>query len=284
MSKGFLVMPESGDREATKRAAAEVPTTLTSEQIAWGYRYLLGREPEFQAVMAAQARNHPDWRSFRDAVLKSVEFEGIQAQRLGQNAVEISRNPEKSDAARRTPERMSGPPKLNIPEAIALFKGLLWREPSEAEIERLKFEPHSLAIISTIWETEEFRRAVAPRLAERALGAFAVFFPDRTEKYLQLCSDLREGILPNGSSRRPDDIVFLAYILCLHRPADPLGFVQYTDNVARGVISVATLVRSLLNSGEAAATLVSDPPEDARTISEFAACLKHKWNSAECVI
>jgi len=78
--------------------------------------------------------------------------------------------------------------------------------------------------------------------------------------------------------------VFLAYILCLHRPPDPLGFAEYTDQLARREISVATLVKSFLSSGEAAATFASDPPEGAQTIAEFAACLNHKSDSAECVI
>ena len=50
---------------------------LTTEQIAWGYRYLLGREPESDTVTAGQARNNPDWRSFRNSLLGSAEFHAI---------------------------------------------------------------------------------------------------------------------------------------------------------------------------------------------------------------
>jgi hypothetical protein len=160
----------------------------------------------------------------------------------------------------------------------------MWREPSDAEIAQLESGPHAMAIISALWETHEYRRGVAPLLSERALDTFSIFFPGWTDKYLELCDDLRKGVLPDGASRRPVDIVFLAYILCLHRPPDPLGFVQYTDQLARGAIDAATVVKSLLASSEAAAVLVSDPSENAQTIAEFAACLKHKSSSAECVL
>lgn len=179
---------------------------------------------------------------------------------------------------------MFGPPKLNKNEARALFKGLMWREPSDEEVAKIESAPHAMAIVSAIWESAEFRSAVAPFLSERALDAFSIFFPGWTEKYLELCNDLRRGVLPDGGSRRPKDIVFLAYILCLHRPPDPLGFVQYTDQLARGTIDAATVVRSLLRSGEAAATLFCEPPANAQTIAEFARCLKHKSSAAEFVV
>jgi FkbM family methyltransferase len=51
---------------------------LTPEQVAWGYRYLLGREPESDKIIALQARNHTDWRSFRHSLLASAEFKGGQ--------------------------------------------------------------------------------------------------------------------------------------------------------------------------------------------------------------
>jgi hypothetical protein len=53
---------------------------LDAEEVKWGYRYVLGREPENDAVIAIQARAFPDWRRFRESLLKSDEFRALASQ------------------------------------------------------------------------------------------------------------------------------------------------------------------------------------------------------------
>jgi FkbM family methyltransferase len=47
---------------------------LTSDEVIWGYRYMLGRDPENRATAHRHAQNHVDWRDFRSALLASSEF------------------------------------------------------------------------------------------------------------------------------------------------------------------------------------------------------------------
>ena len=47
---------------------------LTRDEVIWGYRYILGREPESIRVINKHSRSHSNWRHFRDALLRSTEF------------------------------------------------------------------------------------------------------------------------------------------------------------------------------------------------------------------
>jgi FkbM family methyltransferase len=47
---------------------------LTSDEVIWGYRYVLGRDPESAAVIEGHMRVYRDWRHFRQALLSSAEF------------------------------------------------------------------------------------------------------------------------------------------------------------------------------------------------------------------
>ena len=47
---------------------------LTNDEVIWGYRYILGRDPESTAVIDRHMRAQPDWRNFRRALLNSPEF------------------------------------------------------------------------------------------------------------------------------------------------------------------------------------------------------------------
>jgi FkbM family methyltransferase len=47
---------------------------LTNDEVIWGYRYILGRDPENTAVLDRHIRAYPDWRNFRQALLNSSEF------------------------------------------------------------------------------------------------------------------------------------------------------------------------------------------------------------------
>lgn len=47
---------------------------LTTEAVIWGYRYLLGREPESLTVANEHVIHHADWQAFRRALLASSEF------------------------------------------------------------------------------------------------------------------------------------------------------------------------------------------------------------------
>ena len=55
---------------------------LTHDEVVWGYRYLLGRDPESAEVVALQAVQYADWPEFRAALLGSSEYaaRGIQEQ------------------------------------------------------------------------------------------------------------------------------------------------------------------------------------------------------------
>jgi FkbM family methyltransferase len=48
---------------------------LTKDEVAWGYRFMLGREPESEDVVNSHTRVVPDWRAFRAAILASHEFQ-----------------------------------------------------------------------------------------------------------------------------------------------------------------------------------------------------------------
>lgn len=47
---------------------------LTSDEVIWGYRYLLNRDPESASALERHMRTHDDWRRFRQALIKSTEF------------------------------------------------------------------------------------------------------------------------------------------------------------------------------------------------------------------
>jgi FkbM family methyltransferase len=47
---------------------------LTSDEVIWGYRYILGRDPENRVTANRHAQNHADWRDFRSTLLASSEF------------------------------------------------------------------------------------------------------------------------------------------------------------------------------------------------------------------
>lgn len=48
---------------------------LTKDEVAWGYRFMLGREPESEDVVNTHMRVVPDWPTFRAAILASQEFQ-----------------------------------------------------------------------------------------------------------------------------------------------------------------------------------------------------------------
>lgn len=52
---------------------------VSREEIAWAYRFILGREPEGESAYRAH-RSHPNWGAMRDAILQSTEAR----QRVGQ--------------------------------------------------------------------------------------------------------------------------------------------------------------------------------------------------------
>lgn len=52
---------------------------LTSDEVVWGYRYALGRDPESNLVLDRHKIAHDDWRQFRERLLSSAEF--LHAQR-----------------------------------------------------------------------------------------------------------------------------------------------------------------------------------------------------------
>lgn len=47
---------------------------LTKEAVIWGYRYLLGREPENLTVADGHLTHHANWQAFRKALLASAEY------------------------------------------------------------------------------------------------------------------------------------------------------------------------------------------------------------------
>lgn len=47
---------------------------LTSDEAIWGYRYILGRDPEDGSVLDRHMRAYPNWHNFRQALLNSSEF------------------------------------------------------------------------------------------------------------------------------------------------------------------------------------------------------------------
>jgi len=52
---------------------------LTHDEVVWGYRYILGRDPESDVVVRTHAATK-DVPAFRDALLRSKEFAGISIQ------------------------------------------------------------------------------------------------------------------------------------------------------------------------------------------------------------
>ena len=50
---------------------------LTHDEVVWGYRYILGRDPESEAVVHASAAAMKDVQTFRAVLLRSKEFAGI---------------------------------------------------------------------------------------------------------------------------------------------------------------------------------------------------------------
>jgi FkbM family methyltransferase len=47
---------------------------LTHDEVVWGYRYILGRDPESDAIVSASAAAMKDVQAFRSALLQSKEF------------------------------------------------------------------------------------------------------------------------------------------------------------------------------------------------------------------
>lgn len=50
---------------------------LTHDEVVWGYRYILGRDPESAEVVSATAPAVPDVPTFRKILLRSPEFESV---------------------------------------------------------------------------------------------------------------------------------------------------------------------------------------------------------------
>lgn len=53
---------------------------LTRDEVVWGYRYILGRDPESERVVQASAAAMKDVPAFRRALLQSTEFARLHAQ------------------------------------------------------------------------------------------------------------------------------------------------------------------------------------------------------------
>ncbi len=47
---------------------------LTVDEVIWGYRYILGRDPESASVLEQATRSTMDRRKFRQVLLRSQEF------------------------------------------------------------------------------------------------------------------------------------------------------------------------------------------------------------------
>lgn len=54
---------------------------LTNDEAIWGYRYILGRDPESNTVLERHVRAYSDWRNFRQALLDSSEFSRSRIER-----------------------------------------------------------------------------------------------------------------------------------------------------------------------------------------------------------
>ena len=67
---------------------------LTEAEVVWGYRYILGREPENMAIVRAHAATMKDCMTFRTALLRSEEFSRLYTQfrrsRAGVGTVAVS--------------------------------------------------------------------------------------------------------------------------------------------------------------------------------------------------
>ena len=64
--------------ERGKTDACITTEPLPREAVIWGYRYLLGREPEGDDIINEQAQSHVDWSSFRNSLLDSAEFQALR--------------------------------------------------------------------------------------------------------------------------------------------------------------------------------------------------------------
>lgn len=51
---------------------------LTRDEVIWGYRYILGREPESEAVIAQHIASVADWPALRHSMLKLSEFHWLR--------------------------------------------------------------------------------------------------------------------------------------------------------------------------------------------------------------
>ncbi len=55
-------------------------SVLTHDEVVWGYRYILGRDPENDAIVTATAAAVQDVQTFRRILLRSAEFERLSIQ------------------------------------------------------------------------------------------------------------------------------------------------------------------------------------------------------------
>lgn len=71
-------------REATSCGAEEGESkpVLTHDEVVWGYRYILGRDPESEAVISEHAAAAADVATFRRNLLQCPEFDRISTQSL----------------------------------------------------------------------------------------------------------------------------------------------------------------------------------------------------------
>jgi len=54
---------------------------LNAEEVKWGYRYVLGRDPEGEGIVASQAQSFPDWQGLRESLFASEEFKALPTYR-----------------------------------------------------------------------------------------------------------------------------------------------------------------------------------------------------------
>ena len=48
---------------------------LTADEVIWGYRYVLGRDPESRSTIERQSADNADWATFRRRLISSPEFQ-----------------------------------------------------------------------------------------------------------------------------------------------------------------------------------------------------------------
>jgi hypothetical protein len=174
---------------------------------------------------------------------------------------------------------------LTVEEARGLFKGLMWRDPTEEECRRLADATSYLAAIVSLMATEEFKVRNAPHLREAALEIFAGRYQPALEaEYVNLCDDFRNGRMPDIGSTDPRHVVFSAYVYCLHRPPDPFGFLEFVGNLERGNMSAEKLCRALLQSGEAQGDLEPNREQGSWTMPEIVKRLRHRSSFASVAL